>query len=539
MSKHVLRNFTRRGIAKLAASTAVMMATGTLCDGVSAEAANATARQVSLPPNTKANDYPKIASGDPETPEFHGPRIFGATPGHDFLFRVPHTGKTPVTITAIGLPDGLNMDTNGLITGKISQAGEYKVRFTAKNALGTAHRAFRLVAGEHKLALTPPMGWNSWNAYGMANDARRTRAAADAMVKSGLAAKGFTNINIDDGWQNGRSPNGEIRTTAKFGDMKQLADYVHSCGLRFGIYSSPGPKTCGNHTGSFGHELQDARTYARWGVDYLKYDWCSYAWEVPKHPDLREYIKPYRVMRAALDQVGRDIFFSLCQYGMGHVWTWGGGAPVWGNSYRISGDINDSWNSMTHNGFRQDGNLSLFAGPGHWNDPDMLVVGYGHFEDGPLHWTKLTPHEQLTHITLWCMLAAPLLLGCDLEKLDKFTTDLMTNTEVLAVNQDELGVQAQRVDRQGIAEVWARPLWDGTAAVAIFNLGPLSQAVTIPSWEMLNPVVRRGEQSMRGKQQIRDLWKRRSLGVGRAFTATVSPHSAMMLKIGTPRIADE
>ena len=537
MGQNSVRRFQRRDIVKLAASTAVMAA-GTVFTNSNVRAANAIARPAAPPPYPEANDYPMIAGGDPETPEFHGPRVFGATPGHDFLFRVPFTGKAPVSLSAVGLPDGLMMDDKGIITGKINQAGEYKVRLTAKNASGTAHRTLRLVAGEHQLALTPQMGWNSWNAYGMANDAKRTRAAADAMVKSGLAAKGFMYINIDDGWQNGRTADGEIKTTEKFGDMKTIADYVHSRGLRFGVYSSPGPKTCGGHTGSFGHEVRDANTYARWGVDYLKYDWCSYSQEVPKHPDLEQFIKPYRLMGEALRKSGRDIFFSLCQYGMGHVWTWAGKSPVWGNSYRISGDINDSWGAMTSNGFSADGMLFPFAGLGHWNDPDMLVVGWGYFEDGPLHWTKLTPHEQLTHITLWCMLAAPLLLGCDLEKLNKFTTDLMTNTEVLAVNQDELGVQAQRVDRQGSVEVWARPLWDGTVAVAIFNLGPVPRMASIPSWDMVDPVLRRGEKSMRGKQPIRDLWQRKNLGVKASFSATIPVHSAIMLKIGTPNVID-
>ena len=250
-------------------------------------------------------------------------------------------------------------------------------------------------------------------------------------------------------------------------------------------------------------------------------------------------------MGEALRKSGRDIFFSLCQYGMGHVWTWAGKPPVRGNSARISGDINDSWGSMISNGFNSDGMLFPFAGPGYWNDPDMLVVGWGYFEDGPLHWTKLTPHEQLTHITHWCMLAAPLLLGCDLEKLlepgkpNTFTRDLMTNTEVLAVNQDELGVQAQRVDRQGSLEVWARPLWDGTVAVAIFNLGMVPKTVTIPSWDMVDPVLRRGEKSMRGMQNIRDLWRRKDLGTKASFSATIPVHSAVMLKVGTPNVADD
>lgn len=331
-------------------------------------------------------------------------------------------------LTATGLPDGLAMDSVGLIIGSVATAGEYKVKLQAQNGHGHAKRTLRLVVGKHKLGLTPPMGWNSWNAYGMANSSQRTRDAADAMVSSGLAAKGFMYINLDDGWQNGRSTDGVIKTTAKFGDIKNLADYVHSKGLRLGLYSSPGPTTCGGHTGSYQHERIDAQTYARWGVDYLKYDWCSYGHIVP-HSDMQELIAPYAKMREELDSISSDIFFSLCQYGMGHVWTWGGKPPVNGNIYRISGDINDSWVAMCANGFGSDFSLFPFAGPGHWNDPDMLVVGYGHFENGSLHWTYLTPHaphEQLTHFTLWCILAAPLLLGCDLQNLNKFTIDLMT-----------------------------------------------------------------------------------------------------------------
>ncbi len=485
------------------------------------------------------HDYPEIASGDPETPEFHGPRVVGATPGRDFLFQIPYTGKLPVTVSADNLPPGLQMDPSGLITGKIAKAGEYKVRLTAKNALGSARRTLRLVAGEHKLALTPLMGWESWNAYGLNNSAERTRSATDALVKSGLAAKGFNYVIIDEGWQDGRSADGELKSNDKFGDLKQLADYVHHRGLRIGIYSSPGPKTCAGNVGSFGHEFQDAKTFSRWGMDYLKYDWCSYGSLVPRNADLAQLIKPYQLMRAALDQTDRDIFYSMCQYGIGHVWTWGGQAPVWGNSWRISGDIDDSWAAVSFNGFDSDGNLFPFAGPGHWNDPDMLVVGYGFFEDGGLHWTRLTPHEQLTHITLWCILAAPLLLGCVLEKLDKFTTDLMTNTEVLAVNQDELGVQAQCVDRQGSVEIWARPLWDGTVAVAIFNRGMSQANVAISSWHVLDPAVRNRHSGLSGKQPVRDLWKRKDLGKLAAFNASIAMHGAIMLKVGAPSITED
>jgi alpha-galactosidase len=477
---------------------------------------------------------PDIASGDPDYPEFHGPRVVGCSPGKDFLFAVPHTGVKPVHITAERLPDGLQMNERGFITGRVKEPGEYKVKLKAVNSHGTAERVLKILCGENMLARTPAMGWNSWNAYGMNNSSQRTKDAADAMVSSGLAAKGFMYINIDDGWQNGREPDGTIRTTDKFPSMKDLVDHVHALGLRFGLYSSPGPTTCGGHTGSFGHVQKDAETYAKWGVDYLKYDWCSYGQEVPPNPDLEQFIKPYREMSGALRSSSRDIYFSLCQYGMAHVWTWGGMPPVWGNSYRISGDINDSWQAMINNGFGSDGPLFPFAGPGHWNDPDMLVVGYGTFEDGPLHWTKLTPDEQLTHITLWCMLAAPLLLGCDLTKLNKFTTDLMTNTEVLAVNQDELGKQAQRVYHRGSMEVWARPLFDGTVAVAIFNLGLVPREIKIPSWSMVRPVIMPGAKPPMGVQPVRDLWRRKDLGSHAGYSAVIRPHSALMLKVGHP-----
>ena len=526
MAKYHNRRYHRRDLMKFAASATVMAALGAASEH-----------------SSNRNDYPQIASGDPPTPEFHGPRVVGTTPGRDFIFRVPHTGQHPVTISCAGLPDGLTMK-NGIIRGVVKHGGEYKVRLTAANSLGTAHRTLRIIAGEHKLAQTPLMGWEAWNAFGTTNDVEKTRQTAEALIRSGLAAKGYNYVIVDEGAQRGRNADGELEVPASFGGyqaLKGLIDYVHSEGLRYGTYSSPGPKTCAGNTGAFGHVYQDAKTYARWGVDYLKYDWCSYAEKVPPHPDLEQRIKPYREMRSALDRIDRDIAYALCQYGLGHVSTWGGEPPVWGNTFRVSTDITDSWGSICHNGFHRAGHLFPFAGPGHWNDPDMLVVGYGWFEDGPtgsMHWTRLTPHEQLTHITLWCMLAAPLLLGCDLMRLDKFTTDLMSNTEVIAVDQDELGMQAQRVDRQGPVEIWARPLWDGTTAVALFNLAPKPTIGVISSWSMLDPVNKPGF-ALRGAQPVRDLWKRQHVGVRDSFRAKIPSHSAIMLKVGTPSTFDD
>jgi alpha-galactosidase len=468
---------------------------------------------------TPAEPPPPIASQVSPRPAIHGPRIVGATPGRPFLFLIPATGEGPLTFSARPLPAGLRLDgKSGIVSGSLRKAGSTVVELTARGPRGSVRRALTIVGGPRKLALTPPMGWNSWNVWAGAVDAAKVRAAADWMVKSGLAAHGYQYVNIDDTWEAGRNAAGEIQTNEKFGDMRALADYVHSKGLKLGIYSSPGPRTCGGYAGSYGHELQDAETYARWGIDYLKYDWCSYG-DIARGNSLEKLQKPYRVMRAALDSAPRDIFFSLCQYGMGRVWEWG--AAVGGNCWRSTGDINDSWGSLQGIGFSQDGH-ERYAGPGHWNDPDMLVVGQLGW--GPnIHPTHLKPNEQLTHITLWCLLSAPLLAGCDLAQLDPWTTSLLTNDEVLEVNQDPLGRPAGRRSQQGLLEVWARPLWDGTTAVGLFNRGPERAKVTA-TWADLG---------LHGRQPVRDLWQQKELGVrDGSFAAAVPAHGAVLLKIG-------
>ena len=315
---------------------------------------------------------PAIVHEESPQPAIHGPRIVGSTPGRPFLFLIPATGEKPLHFAAENLPEGLTLDPEtGIISGSLKQPGSTVVEIEVKNARGSAKRELTIVGGQHKLALTPPMGWNSWNCWASAVSDAKVRAAADAMVNSGLAAHGFQYVNIDDCWEGNRDAKGEIQTNKKFPDMKALADYVHSKGLKLGIYSSPGPKTCAGYEASYKHEAQDAATYARWGVDYLKYDWCSYG-DIARNPDRAALMKPYQVMRKGLDECGRDIVFSLCQYGMGDVWKWG--AEVGGNCWRTTGDITDNWGSMSGIGFGQDGH-EKYAGPGHWNDPDMLVVG--------------------------------------------------------------------------------------------------------------------------------------------------------------------
>ncbi len=472
--------------------------------------------------NAAQEPAPSIIHVDPPAPLIHGPRVTGTTPGRPFLFLIPATGEGPLSFAASNLPQGLTLDPKtGIISGALKQAGSTDVTLTVTGPKGSSSRALTVIGGDHKLAQTPPLGWNSWNVWGTAVDEGKVRAAADAMVSSGLAGHGFQYVNIDDAWEAERNADGVLLTNEKFPDMKALGDYIHAKGLRFGIYSSPGPKTCAGYTGSYQFEQQDANMYAALGVDYLKYDWCSYRAVANKGANLDELKKPYLVMREALDRCGRDIVYSLCQYGMGDVWKWG--AEVGGNLWRTTGDIGDTWKSVSTIGFAQT-DKENFGGPGHWNDPDMLVVGKVGW--GPnIAQTKLTPNEQITHITLWCMLAAPLLVGCDLAQLDEFTKALLTNDEVLDVNQDPLGKQGGRRVQDGFSEVWTRPLCDGTTAVALFNRGSLKRPVTA-KW---------AELGLQGKQPVRDLWQWKDLEpADGALTVDVPAHGAVLLKIGTP-----
>ncbi len=466
------------------------------------------------------NVMPVIASCDPAKTSINGPRIVGTTPGNPFIFLVPATGAELKDFSAKNLPAGLKIDSQtGIITGSVEKTGTYPVTLSVNGKGGSVSRKLVIEAGNHKLARTPPMGWNSWNCWAGAIDDAKVRAAADAMVKSGLAAHGYQYINIDDCWEKERDPNGDILPNEKFPDMKALADYVHSKGLRLGIYSSPGPWTCAGFAGSLNHEEQDAKTYAKWGMDYLKYDWCSYVAE--KDSGLEGLKKPYKVMDKALDNCGRDIVYSLCQYGMGNVWEWGEEAG--GNCWRTTGDITDTWGSLSAIGFNQNGH-EKFAGPGHWNDPDMLIVGRVGW--GPnLHPTKLKYAEQITHITLWSLQSSPLLIGCDMSNIDKFTIDLLTNDEVLDVNQDPLGKPAGRVaDSNGI-QVWSRPLLDGTYAVGIFNTG----------MDTVDGTVKWSEIGIQGKQPVRDLWVKKDLGdCDGQYTVSLPAHGAAMFRIGRP-----
>jgi alpha-galactosidase len=356
------------------------------------------------------------------------------------------------------------------------------------------------------LAMTPPMGWNSWNHFAERVDDATVRAAADAIVASGMAAAGYRYVNIDDTWEGGRDPEGRLRPNRKFPDMRALANYLHHKGLKLGIYSSPGFVTCGGYEGSLGHEEQDARTFADWGIDYLKYDWCS-AGRVFADEDLHPV---YQKMGAALQRSGRAIVFSLCEYGVLAPWKWG--AQAGGNLWRTTGDIHDNWKSMEEIGFAQS-DLAKYAGPGHWNDPDMLEVGNG----------GMTATEYRTHFSLWCLLAAPLMAGNDVRTMTDETRAILTNREAIALDQDPLGIQGTRSFAKGSVEVWSKRLGGNGRAIGIFNRGDREASCTL-QWSQVGLTA--------PPATVRDLWAHRDLVVSAGGLAVTTPsHGVTLLRI--------
>jgi alpha-galactosidase len=488
-----------------------------------------------------------IASTDFSSLAIHGPRVVGTSPGRPFLFRIPATGKGSLRFEALGLPDSLQLDPkSGIISGVVISKGIWVVKVIVTDSNGSANRTLNIVAGDHKLAQTPPMGWNSWNVWGKHIDELKIRQAAEGLLTSKLAAFGYQYVNIDDGWEGVRCAKGRIHPNDRFPDMKILADFVHEKGLKLGIYSSPGPTTCQGLEGSYQHEAEDARTFAEWGIDYLKYDWCSYS-KIAKKPliplpqffhedhfyvhfryELAELVKPYQKMREELDKIPRDIVYSLCPMtykGKLNASYWG--PHVKANLWRTSGDIRDNWKSMSHIGFCQH-KFYQNMGPGYWNDPDMLVIGVTGC-DRPLHPTQLSQVEQVTQMSLWTILAAPLLLSCDLNQLDPFTLNLLTNTEVIDVDQDPLGQMANRIMSQSGIELYSRPLWDGTHAIGVFNRAKKNKMFTI-DWQKIK---------MQTPSQIRDLWMKQELDVNPpGFSFEIPAHGARLFKVGFPNAKD-
>lgn len=459
----------------------------------------------------------------PATPRFNGAPLFGVRPGSPVIFRFPVSGERPMKFTATNLPAGVQLsEADGVLSGSVARQGEYTFTVTAENAKGKASQQFTLKVGDRMIALTPPMGWNSWNCWGLEVTQERVMSSANALMDKGLADYGYCYMNIDDGWEAPeRNPDGTIAVNEKFPSMKALGDWLHERGLKFGIYSSPGDYTCGGYLGSIDHELQDAESYNSWGIDYLKYDWCGYGREHAKERDkgVASYVRPYLLMQKFLRDQPRDIFYSLCQYGMANVWEWG--RFVDANSWRTTGDINDSWGSMFEIGFRRQVGLAPYAGPGHWNDPDMLILGKVGWSSN-LRDSRLTPDEQYTHITLWTLLASNMLIGCDIAQMDDFTIGLLCNHEVNLINQDILGKQADRTVKDGDIEIWTRPLFDGSYAIGVFNVGAEDKEVDLAKYF--------GKLGIKNLQSMRDLWRQKDLATSDTRW-TVPTHGCKYIKV--------
>ncbi len=512
------------------------------------------------------NSFPVLTPPEATSPRINGPKIFGVRPGAPFLFRIIASGERPMEFSAANLPSGLQLNSaNGQIAGVLNQQGRYSVIVRARNRAGIAERELKIVVGD-EIALTPPMGWNSFNAWGNRVTQAQVLAAARGLVATGLRDHGWIYVNVDDGWQGERGGSFKaIQPNNKFPDMQNLSDQIHSLGLKFGIYSTPARTTFGWHIGSsadrpdgtydwitakahdevykyllpefpsffdhfawlkpladhskkrsrsiftkgrrtFGYPFieQDVRQWNAWDVDYLKYDWLPV--DIPHAAAMSEQLR----------KSGRDIVYSVSNNADIRL------APELSriaNSWRTTVDITDSWKSVSAIGFSQD-KWARFNGPGHYNDPDMLVLGHVLWSQPER--SRLTSDEQYTHMSLWCLLSGPLLLGADLDKLDPFTRGLLTNDEVLDIDQDVLCKQAICVARNGDANIYAKPLEDGSLAVGLFNRGSKTASVRA-RWSDLG---------ISGTQLVRDLWRQKDLGqFDRQFEAQVASHGVVLIRV--------
>jgi len=470
-------------------------------------------------------------------PRLNGTRVLGVRPGSPFLFRIPATGERPMRFAAENLPAGLTLDpASGIITGGIQERGTYSLLLSASNSHGDASKEIKIVCDD-TLALTPHMGWNSWYVWENHVTDEIMRAAADAMVSSGMADHGYMYVNIDDCWSvkpgtadptlrgEPRDKSGKVNSNPRFPDMRALTDYIHAKGLKAGIYTSPGPLTCADHVAAWEHEEADIGRFVEWGFDFLKYDWCSYG-RIAKSESREEFQKPYLMISEILRRQPRDIVLNLCQYGLGNVWEWG--KEVGGNSWRTAGDLGGSFEKIGLALFRDgfdlyaEKELHRFGGPGGWNDPDYVLIGYLSNWKGQTVPTPLTPNEQYSHISLWSLLAAPLIFSGDITRLDDFTRSLLTNDEVIEVDQDPLGQPGKRITKEGDREVWARPMEDGSLAVGLFNRGE-GLKVVAAKWEDL---------AISGPRRVRDLWRQRNVGMADGeLEALVARHGVVLLRL--------
>jgi len=481
----------------------------------------------------------------PLTPKINTATIFGATPGNPVLFTIAATGKRPMRFGVDHLPEGLTVDaTTGIITGSITKRGSYVMELKAQNKLGSATKPLTIIIGD-TIALTPPIGWNGWNAWEAKLDREKVLASAEAMVKTGLVNHGWSYINIDDAWQGLRGGDlMALQPNEKFPRFKEMVDYIHSLGLKAGLYSTPYVASYGgyvgassdyptggeshdsimkrkqffHHIGKYQFEQNDAKQMAIWGFDFLKYDW-------------RIDVASTQRMSDALKSSGRDVVFSLSNNApFEKVNDW----VRLSNMYRTGPDIKDSWNSLFQTAFSVD-RWSPYAGHGHWSDADMMIVG--NVSIGPvLHPTKLTPDEQYSHVSIFSIAAAPLLIGCPIEQLDAFTLNLLSNDEVIAINQDALGRAGRLVrDKDGV-QVWLKPLENGDYAVCIFNIDGFGETpASYFSWGDASTrkiSVALSQLGLSGQWKLRDVWRQKDLGVsGSTISGNIPHHGVLMLKL--------
>ena len=519
----------------------LLLLVGDAGDGVGYDHANwADARFLVSGAKPKAIDRPtpkedavNLTPKPSAVPRINGPRVYGCRPGNPFVFRIPTTGERPMTFAAEGLPVTLKLDAAaGIITGTAPERGEFKVTLRAKNQHAEATRSFKIISGD-TLALTPPMGWNHWYTHYDRITDKLMREAADVMVNSGMADVGYQYVDIDDCWMNAaknkdpwrvgplRDAQGNIVPNKHFPDMKAMTDYIHAKGLKAGTYTSPGPTTCAGFAAAYQHEAQDAKQFADWGFDFLKYDWCSYDGVVKGDHSLAALKKPYQQMGDLLKQQKRDMVFNLCQYGMGKVWEWG--AEVGGHCWRTAGDLGFELNRIFEVALKN-AEYRAFSKPGAWNDPDYIQIGYigdarGMGEPKPC---PLTPSEQYAFMSLWCLSAAPLFYSGHMGKLDEFTINVICNSEVIDVDQDPLGQCAKVVPLDEDTFAMVKEMEDGTKAVGLFNRGEMETTVAA-KWSALSLV---------GKQVVRDLWRQKDLGVfENQFEATVPRHGGVLVRM--------
>jgi alpha-galactosidase len=499
----------------------------------------AIAHQPGIANQTKIDSASDLRTPPPApTPHLNGPKVYGVRPGHPFLYRIPCTGTRPIRFSARRLPHSLRLDREtGIISGIApDQPGAHLVTLEASNSLGRDQRAFNIVVGQ-TIGLTPQMGWNDWYSYYEHVTEKDIRTAAAAMISSGMADFGYQFVDIDDAWArkpsspdpeiNGvpRDDQGNILPSERFPDMGGLTAYIHSLGLKAGIYTSPGPLTCAHFEGSYGHERADAKQFAAWGFDLLKYDWCTYG-RIAKDKSLAELQKPYVLMGGLVRNLPRDMVLNMCQYGMGDVWNWG--REVGGNSWRTTGDLGaekgDSLPGFYKIGFA---NAEHFAdaGPGGWNDPDYILIGTvgdAHHIDLPGKPTSLTHEEQYSYMSMWALMASPLIFSGQMDRLDPFTLNVLCNSEVIDVDQDSLGKQASIVRKTDAEFVLDKPLEDGAHAVGLFNLTEEPRSMTL-NWSQIG---------FAGPKNVRDVWRQVNLGAfAQEYSAVVPPHGVILVRV--------